>query len=376
MSRLLVFAVLVIIMFTAFGLAFFVGVGKENGQYSTFNSAFLGLFFRFIEGMTVDPAWFESGGGTGKDVGPTLSVIFLLTTDFVMANIFMAIVVEAYVGLTVSAKARSNEADLTKRNPMFLFLYTYYHEFRKISLLPNEEAMEEERTIPLKDLPGVVVRKWHEKQRRMQLLVDRTLGELSEEDAAKKASKSGGPQSTAARKKTGKPIMEHLRRFRISIQRGMSLPLASDFEIPEPEEVGSTVRLFAETKADEGEELSLKNLQGLMDGEPMLQILLGTRNAIDVVRYFKTFPATFEEEDTGNLPKTSLEKVTELQENIYKKVETLEKAKLSMFRKPVPFVDHMADELSSAVLSIQNSWRKELTAIMEVLTTITMVTPR
>jgi hypothetical protein len=152
----------------------------------------------------------------------------------------------------------------------------------------------------------------------------------------------------------------------------MSLPLASDFEIPQPEEVGSTVRLFPESSMDDGEEpLSLKNLQSLMDGEPMLQILLGTRNAIDVIRYFKTFPATIEEEEREELPKTSLEKVTELQENIYKKVETLEKAKLNMQRREVPYVDHMADELSASIASIQNSWRKELTAIMEVLATIT-----
>ena len=34
----------------------------------------------------------------------------------------------------------------------------------------------------MNELPGIVVRKWHEKKKRMQLLVDKELGDLTEED--------------------------------------------------------------------------------------------------------------------------------------------------------------------------------------------------
>merc|ERR1711959_297068 len=35
MTKLVFFGVLIVVMFMGFGLAFFVGVGRENGQYST-----------------------------------------------------------------------------------------------------------------------------------------------------------------------------------------------------------------------------------------------------------------------------------------------------------------------------------------------------
>merc|ERR1719262_931334 len=113
----------------------------------------------------------------------------------------------------------------------------------------------------------------------------------------------------------------------------MSLPEASDFEVHEPEQQNSRVRLYGSVRADPDEEISIMQLQSLMDSEPMLQILLGTKNAIDVIKYFKTFTREDEDVDEKMEPtdpnepeeKTSLEKVAELQENVFRKVETLEK---------------------------------------------------
>merc|ERR1712193_234733 len=127
----------------------------------------------------------------------------------------------------------------------------------------------------------------------------------------------------------------------------------------------------------EDEEISLQRLQSLMDGEPMLQILLGTKNAIDVIKYFKTFKREDHEEDeplagkSAPVEKTALEKVAELQENVFRKVETLEKAKLNMDSLSVPFVDAMAHQIQFELSSAQNEWRQQLTGIMEVLTHIT-----
>merc|ERR1719498_394763 len=316
-SRLIVFAVIIVVMFLGFGLSFFIGVGQDSNEFTTFGQSFAGLFFRFIEGISIDASWFEPMGGPGRLVAPFISVSFLLGTDFVLANIFMAIVVESYVSLNVCARARATEADLTKRNPMFLFLYTYYHKIRKLSLLADDEALPEERSILLNELPGIVVRKWHEKKKRMQLLVDKELGDLTEEDMQRMiANMNGGPESNAARAKKKKTKLERLKKLRVAIQRGMSLPEASDFEVQEPEQVNSRVRLYGNVRADDDEEINLQQLQSLMDGEPMLQILLGTKNAIDVIKYFKTFQRDEIEEDQMDsslqdkpVEKTSLEKV-------------------------------------------------------------------
>merc|ERR1719375_988974 len=88
----------------------------------------------------------------------------------------------------------------------------------------------------------------------------------------------------------------------------------------------------------------------------MLQILLGTKNAIDVVKFFK---------ERVPLP------VAELQEGVFRKVELLEKAKLNMNRNSVPYVDDLADEIQHLLQGVQNEWREELTSLMEVLTNIT-----
>merc|ERR1712134_3305 len=112
---------------------------------------------------------------------------------------------------------------------------------------------------------------------------------------------------------------KHGRRTRIE----RCSPESADFEVKEPEQQNSRVRLYGNVRPDEDEEITLEQLQGLMDSEPMLQILLGTKNAIDVIKYFKTFQRDEPDEDQMEMgppgekqeEKTSLEKVAELQEN-------------------------------------------------------------
>merc|ERR1712072_1303748 len=156
--------------------------------------------------------------------------------------------------------------------------------------------------------------------------VDKELGDLTEEDMQRMiANMEGGPESNLARAKKKKTKLERLRKLRVAIQRGLSLPEASDFEVQEPEQQNSRVRLYGNVRADEDEEISLQQLQSLMDGEPMLQILLGTKNAIDVIKYFKTFQREEADDEHEGIPgekveeKTSLEKVAELQENVFRK---------------------------------------------------------
>merc|ERR1719252_443691 len=188
----------------------------------------------------MDANWFEPNSGTALYIGPTLSLAYLIAVYFILSSIFMAIVLDAYVSACIAREARKTGADLIKRNPMQLFLFTYYHKLRKLSLLADDEALPEERSILLNELPGIVVRKWHEKKKRMQLLVDKQLGDLPEEDMQRLiANMEGGPESNAARATKKKTKMEMLRKVRIAIQRGMSLPQAEDFEVTEPEQISS-----------------------------------------------------------------------------------------------------------------------------------------
>jgi uncharacterized damage-inducible protein DinB len=97
-----------------------------------------------------------------------------------------------------------------------------------------------------------------------------------------------------------------------------------------------------------------------------------------VIKYFKTFARDEAEEGEMDMSiqekpeeKTSLDKVAELQENVFRKVETLEKAKLNMDNLSVPFVDAMSKEIEFELTNSQNEWRQQLTGIMEVLTHIT-----
>jgi hypothetical protein len=364
--RLLRFALLIILLFFGFGVAFFVGLGQTSIKFSNVDTSFLSLFFMFIEGINIDPNWFEPSAAASSYTGPLMSLSYLILVYFILSNMFMAIVVEAYVGANLCKEARVTEDDLAKRNPMVLFLYTYYHKLRNLSLLNDDEALPEEQSIALRDLPGIVVRKWLEKKRRMQLLVDRTLGDVSEEEAKRMLGRMHDPVGASDRKRKKKPFGLRMTEFRQSCQRCLSLPMAEEFVIPEPEEQESRVRLYLQM--DTEEEIALPQLQALIDQEPTLQILLGTKNAIDVIRHFKAGIQTGLDPDAEVKDTDPLEKVAEMQEGVFKKIEHLEKKGLNLNRSTVPFVDEIADEITHAITSVQNEWREELTRLIEQMT--------
>lgn len=142
--------------------------------------------------------------------------------------------------------------------------------------------------------------------------------------------------------------------------------MAEEFVIPEPEEQESRVRLYLQM--DTEEEIALPQLQALIDQEPTLQILLGTKNAIDVIRHFKAGIQTGLDPDAEVKDTDPLEKVAEMQEGVFKKIEHLEKKGLNLNRSTVPFVDEIADEITHAITSVQNEWREELTRLIEQMT--------
>lgn len=157
----------------------------------------------------------------------------------------------------------------------------------------------------------------------------------------------------------------------------MSLPLAEEFETVEPARVETRARLYSNAGYTYDEEISLMQLQSLIDQEPTLQILLGTKSALDVIRYFKPMAKPNEDDEDVATLKTdeeqaasALEKIGELQENVFRKVEHLEKRGLNMDRKPVPHVDHISELISTELLQVQNGWREEFTKLIEQMTSI------
>jgi hypothetical protein len=368
--KMVSFAVLIIVLFYGFGVAFFVGLGQTSISYSRLSTSFLRLFFMFIEGVNIDPNWFQPVEFNYNYTGPLMSLSYLILVYFILANMFMAIVVGSYVSAYMCRDVRATGEDLEKRNPMVLFLYTYYHSIRKLSLLSDDEALPEEQSINLADLPGIVVRKWLEKKRRMQLLIDQNLGEVT--DAEMKRRLAGHVTVKKTSKDTRKPrkktIGKHLTTFRKAVQRALSLPSSEDFEIPEPEQVDSKVRLYVSHDSLEDEEVTLHQLQALLDQEATLQILLGTKNAIDVIRYFKPGLSAGLDPDNAEKNMDPLDKVAEMQEGVFRKIDHLEKKSLNMNRNQVPFVDDMAEEISHAITSVQNEWREELTRLIEQMT--------
>jgi hypothetical protein len=386
MGRLAVFATLIIVIFTGYGMAFHVALGESNEGYARADRSLTRLFFMLVSGLKVDEWWFspweavcESLGDDGTFrcelslLAPVLSLSFLVLIYFIVGNIFMAIVLEAY--LCTHMDNSIGEDDLTKRNPMLLFLFAYFHQLKGISLLKeNDEALPEEMGIDLDLLPGMVRNKYLEKRRRNQLIIDRYQGDLTEAELKRKTSKSNSKTSNYSSGVDGTVMQRYKQKAAKGVERAMrmlteaiNMPSQDDFNPPEPEDAGDTrFDLFGQhDDADYDQEISLNQLQRLLDQEPMLQILLGTKNALDVIRHFKR-PAEEDEDDDDD----PLRKVAELQETVFRKVDKLEKSGLTMDRRDVPFVKDIGDEISQSLSVVQNEWREELTMLVESITTL------
>jgi len=370
-GRLFRFALLIIVLFTGYGIAFFVGLGQTDKKYFTVERSFTGLFFMLIEGITIDENWFEPQGSA---VGPFLSLSYLILVYFILANIFMAIVLEAYVAANVCIEVRAKEDDLSLQNPMFLFLDTYMHVIRGLSVVSLEEGLPDEHAISLYKLPNIVTRKWLEKKRRMQLLVDQTLGEFTEAEVKRKNSKMNArPESSKSRKRKRKGCMEICGRLKLCFLRALGCPEASEFLVPEPDDDAFQIKMYQNPQfEDDDAEISRSQLQRLLDQEPMLRILLGTGQALDVIRTFKAGDAGLDDDSdaSSGADGAALEKVRKLQESVFIKIDKLERQGLGMDRNKVPLVDDLANELADCIQGVQNEWREEISNSMAVVTSV------
>jgi hypothetical protein len=177
----------------------------------------------------------------------------------------------------------------------------------------------EEQFIKLDRLPDIVVKKWEEKKKKLRKIHERE-----------------GNDSLA-------------RRW----QDWGALPNA-----PTNEDTASNASSYGEENQDvykvnpgADDEITRLQLQRLIDEDLTLPKVLGTTRAIDVIRTFSR----------DSVP----DEVTKLQQNVYKKIDKLEKRGLAFDGHEVPAIQNLSDDLYRITTMMQNNWRGEVTQILE-----------
>merc|ERR1719393_558749 len=192
-QELVVFSLLLLVIFFGFAVAFFIGMGDSSETYSTVSNSFLVLFFMLLGGFEIDDNWFGPGESIIK---PIIFLCYIILVYFILFNVFMAIVLDAYTMVWI-VHGVAGEGKERKRNPMTAFMYAWYHQkFYGIALvkdLDDEAVQPEEMSIRLALLPGIVAKKWVEKKKKMQRIIEENLGGM-DFDQNTEENKVGGLQ--------------------------------------------------------------------------------------------------------------------------------------------------------------------------------------
>merc|ERR1711904_77819 len=77
-----------------------------------------------LGGFEIDPDWFGPGASQLK---PIIFLAYIILVYFILFNVFMAIVLDAYTMVWIVHGAAEAERG-QKRNPMIAFLYAWYHQ--------------------------------------------------------------------------------------------------------------------------------------------------------------------------------------------------------------------------------------------------------
>jgi len=258
-------------------------------------------------------------------------------------NVFMAIVLDAYTMVWIMHGAAEAQRE-QKRNPMLAFLYAWYHQkwygIALVKDLDDEAVRPEENSIMLTLLPGIVSKKWIEKKRKMQRIIEQNLGGIGLDESEQE------PVGITQR------LNKVARRLSASFIPGSSMELANGSKpAKRADQLYDIDREITQLQPAQ-REITRLQLQRLMDEDETMCLLLGTRRAIDVIRKFKFG-------DEGS------DAVTKLQETVYHKLDTLEKAGLDMNSREVPAVRELSDQMNEAFNEVQNQWRQELTSLLE-----------
>jgi len=333
-ARLIIFAALLLVVFFGFAVAFSIGLGTTDRNFVTIPGSFLVLFFLLIDGYSIDIEWFRPG----KDQLVTLIFLgYIALIYFVLLNIFVAIVLDTF---SLASRLYAVEAD--KKNPMIVFLHTYWNWMKGQSLVKDEseEHMNpKDLSITLDLLPGLVRRKWVEKKRRMQRVADQNFAgmDLFPEDVDRSLSKKRADQMLTdwMLPSTQNDVFDQMTA---PVEHK---PLAL-YEVPE------TIMV---------QEISRAQLQRLMDEDSTIPLLLGSKRAVDVIRKFKSV----EKEESGQ----PVSAVKVMQGTIFGRIDKLERVKLDDDVPEVPEMTQIAEQMSSAILDLRNQFRVQLTGVIE-----------
>lgn len=343
--QLVIFSVLLVIIFFGFAVAFFVGWGGSEEYYSTLPKSFLVGFFLLIDGYDVNEAWFEPG----RDwIMPLVFFSYIALIYFVLMNIAIAIVLDVY-----AIADKTFTEDPNRENPMLVFLYTYYKMVLGISLVHNEaeeNMRSEDLWIQMRDLPGVVRRKWIEKKRNMQAIADQSFAGMDIFHVDEMDDQQGG--------KTHSDWMLPSSRFDVfqAMDDGGAARAVALYDVPQSMMMN--------------EKVSRSQLQRLMDDDETLPILLQEERAENVIRKFKAQAAeaagTLDDADsTGGVPP-----VTHLQGQVFGELDNIERIKLDDEIPMVPEIQSLTGEISDAITNVRNQFRIQLTGIIEATATL------
>lgn len=389
-ARLATFSVLLVLVIFGFAVAFFVGFGDADQNFAGLESTYLVLYFLLLDGYKINVGWFRMGE---QLLMPFVFFMYIVVLYFVLLNIFIAVVVDVYAmsPSNLGSRPRISEGDkvsfngpkeiaktldveshylgivldikeddtadvdfgngkrgvvdcshLVVPNPMAVFLNTYYHMLKGLSLVREESETDmrsEELSIRLELLPGLVRRKWIEKKRKMQSIASDCFAGLElfqNEDCLKENN----------RKSLTDWALPNTRLELEKMQSAPSLKPLSIYDIPE-----TALR----------QEISRAQLQRLMDDDETLKILLDEDHAKDVIRKFKNISNP----DAGINQPVDPSQVKQLQSTVFEKMDALENPNTDEEAPTVPAIHVLCEDMSHAITEVRNSFRIQLTTIIE-----------
>eukprot|EP00400_MALV-I_sp_L67-5_P000327 gene327-1124_t len=304
------FAIFLGSIFMGFAIALNIGFGDRVPMYATLSGSFFSLFFWLTGGTDLTPL-FQNGNA----LGPALYFLFLILVFMLLGNLFMALVLDLYT--FTRFENRTKKGKLPRQNPMGVFLYTYWHKLKGEALVgvEAEDAVgsADEQYIMADQLPGVVVQAIEEQKAKCEDLLENPdiPPQMLDENHYK--------GSTASR----------------SVGHSVSGPM--------------TLRTLKEG------EYSRIQLQRLLDENAELRQLLGTDQAVKVIRCFKRVKMP----DAWSL-------INKLQTNVFSTMDQIEKADYNLPMTHKQSLRQVASGLHEAINDIQNMWRGELSGVLEV----------
>jgi hypothetical protein len=346
-KELVVFAIVLLFVFAGFAVCFFVAYGATDANFSTISGSFLVLFFLLMDGYRVDPWWFAPGK---LQIMPIIFFIYIIIVYFILLNVFLAIVLDVF-SFTNHLFVVQLERIKERPNPMMVFIRTYIAWLKGISLIRNEheESMRsEDLCVDLDLLPGLVRRKWIEKKRKMQRVADQSFAGLClfPEDEGLLFETQKGPGTDW--------MLPNSRMDMAKMINAQPSKPVSIYDIP--------MGMMKQT-------ISRSQLQRLMDQDNSLPLLLGTSQAVQVIRKFrrKALGEEFdenEEQEESNDP-SAHNPVNKTQAQVFQRIDELERVPPDVELTKIPQIVGMTEDMSHALSEVQNQFRVQLTGIIE-----------